>query len=95
MKRIFMALLSLTLLTTIQAQKSAWSTNSTEASKFITDKAVARKSFPKEFKLFDLDAQQFKQELFSIIGTSRHSTIIEIPNAAGQQEQFEIVEASN
>jgi hypothetical protein len=95
MKKVFLMLLSFATLTTMQAQKSAWSRNSTDASKIVTDKAVARQSFPKTFKLFDLDFAQLKQQLFSVVGGSSRSTIIELPNAGGQLEQFEIMEASN
>ena len=73
-----------------------WSSNS-DAGKIITDKAVARLSFPKDFKLFNLNTDPLRQELFSVVGNqaSRHSTVISLPNADGQIEQFEVVEASN
>lgn len=73
-----------------------WSSNN-DAGKIITDKAVARLSFPKDFKLFNLNTDPLRQELFSVVGgqASRHSTIILLPNADGQIEQFEVVEASN
>ena len=63
----------------------------------VTHKAVARQSFPKEFKLFDLNSAPFRQQLFSIVGenATRRSTVITVPNAAGKLEQYEIFEASN
>lgn len=63
----------------------------------VTHKAVARQTFPKEFKLFDLNAAPLRQQLFSIVGenATRHSIVIDVPNAAGKVEKFEIVEASN
>ena len=63
----------------------------------VTHKAVARQSFPKEFKLFDLNSAPLRQQLFSIVGENAtpRSTVITIPNAAGKLEQYEIVEASN
>lgn len=63
----------------------------------VTHKAVARQSFPKEFKLFDLNAAPLRQQLLSIVGenASRRSIVITVPNAAGKLEQFEVVEASN
>lgn len=61
-----------------------------------TDKAVARQSFPKDFKLFDLDMRSMKQKLFAAVNTpSTDQTIISLPNADGHMEQFSIVEASN
>lgn len=61
-----------------------------------TDKAVARQSFPKDFKLFDLDIRSMKQRLFAAVNAqSSDQTIISLPNADGNMEQFSIVEASN
>lgn len=90
-------MLSFTLAYTVMAQEgNYWSSNS-DAGKIITDKAVARLSFPKDFKLFNLNTDPLRQELFSVVGNqaSRHSTVISLPNADGQIEQFEVVEASN
>jgi len=63
----------------------------------VTHKAVARQSYPKEFKLFDLNLAPLRQQLLSIVGENpqRRTTIITVPNAAGKLEQFEVVEASN
>ena len=74
-----------------------WSANNENRSNIATDKAVARLSYPKEFKLFNLNIPAFRQELFTVAGHNalKHSTVISIPNADGNLEQFEIVEASN
>ncbi len=74
-----------------------WSANSESQSKITTDKAVARLSFPKEFKLFNLNIDPFRQTLFTTVGKNaiKHSTVISLPNADGNFEQFEIFEASN
>jgi hypothetical protein len=74
-----------------------WSANNENRSSIATDKAFARLSYPKNFKLFNLNAQPFRQELFAIVGANRskNSTIISIPNADGNLEEFEVVEASN
>ena len=74
-----------------------WSANTVSISKISTDKAVARLSYPKSFKLFNLNINPLRQQLFSIIDSrsSRHSTIITLPNADGALEQFEVFEASN
>ncbi|RYY46816.1 MAG: T9SS type A sorting domain-containing protein [Chitinophagaceae bacterium] len=74
-----------------------WSANNASRTTITTDKAVARISFPKEFKLFNLNSEALRQQLFSITGrqAQRHSTVISLPNAAGQLESFEVFEASN
>ena len=73
-----------------------WSANNESRSSIIADKAAFRLSYPKEVKLFNLNAEAFRQQLFSVVGnTSKNSTIISIPNAAGSIEQFEVFEASN
>ena len=74
-----------------------WTANKENKANIVTDKAVARVSFPKVFQLFNLNTASLRQELFSIVGnnpTSR-STVISLPNAAGSFEQFEVFEASN
>jgi hypothetical protein len=76
-------------------QQGYWSSR-TGISGITTDKAVARQSFPKEFKLFNLNVDPLRQELFAITDNqARHSTIISLPNADGNMEQFEVFEASN
>ncbi len=74
-----------------------WSANTEIRSNITTDKAVARLSYPKEFKLFSLNIETLRQELFSIVGNqaSKHSTVISLPNSDGGIEQFEVFEASN
>ena len=77
------------------AQNSSWSAYA-NTGKIVTDKAVARLSFPKEYKLFSLEIAPLRQELFAAVNnTSRHSSIISLPNADGGMEQFEVFEASN
>src|ERR1043166_2810187 len=72
-----------------------WSPH-TNTDRITTDKAVARLSFPTDFKLFDLNTAPLQNQLFSVVNNrSAHSNIISLPNADGQIEQFEIVEASN
>ena len=74
-----------------------WSAETANRNSIITDKAVARLSFPTNFKLFALNATTLSQEVFSIVDnkSSKHSTVISLPNADGNLEQFQIVEASN
>ncbi len=77
--------------------EKVWSSHDGSRQNITTDKAVARQSFPKDFKLFDLQIAGLKQQLFSIVGRNplSHSTIISLPNASGTIEQFEVFEASN
>ncbi|HMC99651.1 MAG TPA: hypothetical protein VKH37_05845, partial [Ferruginibacter sp.] len=72
-----------------------WSANTASRSSITTDKAVARLAYPKEFRLFNLDLAQLHQQLFKVIGTGQHSTVITLPNADGGIEQFEVWETSN
>ena len=73
-----------------------WSANNENKATIPTDKAVARLTYPKEFKLFNLNAAALSQELFSVVDRqAKHSTIVSLPNAAGGLEQFEVFEASN
>ena len=96
MKKLVLFMLSFTLAFMAVAQERNYWTSNTDASRITTDKAVARQSFPKDFKLFNLDVDPLRQELFKVVGnSSRHSTIISLPNANGQIEQFEVYEASN
>lgn len=99
MKKSVLLLVMLALISTFAfSQKDKfWSANNASRSSIITDKAVARLSYPKEFKLFNLNAASFRMELLSIAGknAAKHSTIISLPNADGNLEQFEVFEASN
>ncbi len=74
-----------------------WSGNNESLDKITKDKAVSRLSFPKTFKLFNLNVAPLSQELFSVVGSqaTKHSTVISLPNAKGEIEQFEVFEASN
>src|SRR5687768_485316 len=97
--RKFVLLTSLLTLLTASAfsQDKFWSVNNQTRSTILKDKAVGRISYPSDFKLFNLNAVAFRQELMAIVGPQRvkPSTIISIPNADGNIEQFEVVEASN
>jgi Metallo-peptidase family M12B Reprolysin-like len=82
---------------TASAQPNSWSVNNESRNNIATDKAVARQSFPKEFKLFNLNIEPLRQQLFSIVGSDarQRSTVIVLPNADGKYEEFEVFEASN
>jgi hypothetical protein len=68
----------------------------TDGARIATDKAVARLAFPTSFKLFDLNFTPLWNEVFKTVGNrSAHTTVISLPNADGQIEQYEITEASN
>lgn len=89
-------MLSFALVYSVTAQENYWTLH-TGTDRITTDKSVARLSFPKTFQLFNLDATALRQKLFAITGNRAFagSTIISLPNADGQIEQFEVVEASN
>jgi Metallo-peptidase family M12B Reprolysin-like/Secretion system C-terminal sorting domain/Bacterial pre-peptidase C-terminal domain/Fibronectin type III domain len=83
------------LCSTIMHAQDYWRPH-TDAARITTDKAIARLAFPANFKLFDLNFTPLRNEVFKTVGNgSTHSTIISLPNADGQIEQFEITEASN
>ncbi len=97
MRKVPVLTLLAVMITTIAfSQVDYWSANTESRSAIATDKAVARLTYPKEFKLFNLNAAPLRQVLFSIVDAqSKQSTIITLPNAAGNFEQFEVFEASN
>lgn len=81
---------------TASAQENIWSANYESPDSFVKDKAVARPSFPTEFKLFNLNFEPLRQQLMSITDSrNAASTVISLPNADGLMERFEIFEASN
>jgi len=93
--RKFLLVLSLSVSITATMAQDYWKSH-TGAGKITTDKAVARKSFPTNFKLFDLDLKPLHNQLFTSVGNaSKHTVIISIPNAQGKMEKFELTEASN
>ena len=99
MSKILLLTFSFALYATLgfsQTEK-AWSLQNGNGGKVVTEKAIARQSFPKEFKLFDLNLNSLKQKLFSVVDrtSNENNTIISIPNAKGGLEEFEIFEASN
>lgn len=93
--KLVLAIVIVSLSTASYAQ-DYWSAR-TDNSSIVKYKAVSRESFPKEYKLFQLNDVPLRQQLFSIVGpnASRSNTVISIPNASGILEQFQIWEASN
>lgn len=97
MKKFLFTLLTFALINVLNAQqKNYWFQHLTKE-KIATDKAVSRLSFPTTFKLYDLNIEPLRQQLFSIVDNrgNAHSTIISLPNADCNIEQFEVFEASN
>lgn len=91
-----LTLLAVMITTVAFSQVDYWSANNENRSAILTDKAVGRSTYPKEYKLFNLHAAPLRQALFSIVDAqSKRSTTITLPNAAGNFEQFEVFEASN
>jgi Metallo-peptidase family M12B Reprolysin-like/Secretion system C-terminal sorting domain/Bacterial pre-peptidase C-terminal domain/Fibronectin type III domain len=92
---VALVLLSFSTLAYSQGDKF-WSTNNGDRNNIPTDKAVGRLTYPKEFKLFNLNFAPLRQELLSVVDkSSKLSTIITLPNANGDLEQYEVYEASN
>jgi hypothetical protein len=77
------------------AENEYWSPHGGSKDAIATDKGVARLSFPKEFKLFDLTLVALSGQLYSITDNKERSTVITLPNADGRLEEFEVFEASN
>ncbi|RYY70044.1 MAG: hypothetical protein EOO13_07810, partial [Chitinophagaceae bacterium] len=96
MKKLLLYVLCIAATHASVAQDNSWTANH-DAGKIAPNKAVSRQSFPTNYKLFNLDANAFKQQLFTVVGRNavRHSNIISLPNAEGEMEKFEIREASN
>ncbi|MEP7165891.1 MAG: reprolysin-like metallopeptidase [Ferruginibacter sp.] len=96
MKKLLLFVLSFIFVYAVTAQeKNVWSLHN-DVDRVTIDKAVTRLSFPKDFRLFNVNIEPLRQELFKVAdNASKHSTIISLPNAEGQIEQFEVVEASN
>jgi len=81
---------------TIEVSAQTYWTPRSDNSGIITDKAVSRQAYPKSFKLFALNLEPLKQQLFTVTDNAiRHTVVISLPNADGGIEQFEVVEASN
>jgi hypothetical protein len=96
MKKLSLVMLSLiTLHCAMAQQKNCWTLHE-NSTPLKTDKAVNRLSFPKTFLLYNLNVEAFGRQLISIVDHSeKKSCIITLPNANGNDEQFEIYEASN
>ena len=97
MKKIYSGLFLTILILTASFSASAqnyWQSAETSRGNVIKDKAVARESFPIEYKLFSLNISPLRQALISAVNSSATS-VISLPNAEGNLEQFQIFEASN
>ena len=96
MKKILFLSLLASFYSQAQIEKY-WTYSNTSIDKIQKDRAVTRVEYPKEYKLFSLKINLLREELFSIVGNTarKQSTTIELPNADGQIEKFEIFEASN
>jgi Metallo-peptidase family M12B Reprolysin-like/Secretion system C-terminal sorting domain/Bacterial pre-peptidase C-terminal domain/Fibronectin type III domain len=99
MKKILLltVVLAMIAITGFSQTDKFWSADNANRTSIVKDKAASRESFPKEFRLFNLNSSAFHQQLFSVIDnrSSNHSTVISLPNADGQLEKFEVFEASN
>lgn len=97
-KRLLSAiLLPMLAITGLAQTNNYWTTNTQNRSSIVADKATKRLSYPAVVKLFNLQSSPFQQELLNIVGSNatKRSTTILLPNAAGNMESFEVLEASN
>ena len=96
-KLLFSLTLSLFFLNVNSQNTTVWTKHNTNSGKITLDKSAQRDNFPKEFQLFDLNIVLLRQQLFSVINNKvgQHTTIISLPNANGQMEQYEVNDASN
>ena len=96
-KNLILSTVALFLFSFANAQNfNYWKLNEKEKSSIVKDKSAARFTFPKDFKLFELDILQLRAELFKVVNNEvQHTVIISIPNVEGIFEEFEVVEASN
>jgi len=98
MRKVSLLALVLTVFSTLAFTQTDrfWSANTQDPNNIPTDKAVGRLTYPKEFRLFNLNMAPLRQELLSIVDrSSKRLTVISLPDANGNLEQFEIYEASN
>jgi hypothetical protein len=79
---------------TVFGQETFWSPVD-GVSRMETSPSVQRQSFPGQVKLFGLNRSGLEQRLFSVVDRPGQPTIISLPNADGNIEQFELFEASN
>ena len=94
---LFIAVITAFSTLAVAAQQKIWSVNSDNRMTIITDKAVERQTFPTEFKLFDLNIEPLREQLFSVVdsGARQNTAVIQLPNADGGMEYFEVYETSN
>ncbi|RXR20701.1 T9SS type A sorting domain-containing protein [Flavobacterium amnicola] len=97
MKKQLLTLLACFVLVQVSAQTgNYWTARKSNTGKIVTAKGVERPSFPKTFDLYDLNINPLRQVLFSTQAlVSKQGVVINLPNANGQMEQFEVYEASN
>ncbi|RZJ71772.1 reprolysin-like metallopeptidase [Flavobacterium sp.] len=98
MKRILsILLLSGCVFSGIAQTEKSWKASTNRNVK--TQKAVARQSFPKDFQLFELNDVALRQALQTApqrdFSKKVAGVVISLPNADGNLERFEVLEASN
>jgi hypothetical protein len=69
MRKVLLLALVLTSFSTLTFSQGDrfWSANTADRSSLSTDKAVERITYPKEFKLFNLNLDPLRQELLSVV----------------------------
>jgi hypothetical protein len=81
----------------VPAQQEVWTPNNESRAGIATAPAVARETFPTEFKLFNLNIDPLRNDLMSVTDHNAPGgkVVITIPNAKGGLEQFEVWETPN
>ncbi len=97
MKKALLLLLSVLFVTLGYSQTDKLWSSVTNTDGIRVSKTAERLSFPKEFKLFQLNLDSFRQVLNTAPDrfSGAKGVVISIPNAEGTSEQFEMFEASN
>ena len=99
MKKILLlaAFVALANISLFAQNDKSWSATVENRNNIVTDKGVARATYPTEFKLYNLNLPAFRNQLQAVIGNraAKQSTIITLPNAKGSLESYEVYEASN
>ncbi len=94
MKKIIVLALLIISVSTYAQKEKYWTQNKQNKNSIVKDKAVGRLAYPKEYKLFDLNFGLIQKDLHAM-DDKQSKTVISLPGADGNIEDFELTEASN
>ena len=97
MKKQLLTVLTSVFLVTVGHSQTDKLWSSFKGSNLAVSKTAERASFPTEFKLYELNIDNLKQDLSSAKDrfTSKKGVFITLPNSENKLEKFEVFEASN